>query len=73
MCVISRFTRVRLCATLWPVRFLCPWDPPDENTGVGFHAILQDTFLTQGSNLHLLHLPHWQAGSLPLVPPGMPV
>ena len=27
-------------------------------------------FLTQGSNLCLLHLVHWQAGSLPLAPPG---
>ena len=25
---------------------------------------------TQGSNLNLLHLLHWQAGSLPLAPPG---
>ena len=27
-------------------------------------------FLTQGLNLCPLHLLHWQAGSLPLVPPG---
>ena len=27
-------------------------------------------FLTQGSNLCLFHLRHWQAGSLPLAPPG---
>ena len=27
-------------------------------------------FQTQGSNPHLLCLLHWQAGSLPLVPPG---
>ena len=27
-------------------------------------------FLTQGSNMRLLHLLHWQAGSLPLAPPG---
>ena len=26
-------------------------------------------FLTQGLNLHLLRLLHWQVGSLPLVPP----
>ena len=26
-------------------------------------------FLTQGSNPHVLYLLHWQAGSLPLVPP----
>ena len=27
----------------------------------------------QGSNLHLLHLLHWQAGFLPLAPPGKPI
>ena len=32
------------------------------------HALLQGIFLTQGSNLHFLHLLHWQAGSLPLAP-----
>ena len=30
-------------------------------------------FLTQGSNLSLLCLLHWQAGSLPLVLSGKPV
>ena len=29
-------------------------------------------FLTQGSNLAVLYLLHWQAGSLSLVPPGIP-
>ena len=29
-------------------------------------------FPTQGSNLRLLSLLHWQAGSLPLAPPGKP-
>ena len=33
-------------------------------------ALLQGVFLTQGSNLHLLCLLHWQADSLPLAPPG---
>ena len=32
---------------------------------------LQGIFPTQGSNPHLLGHLHWQAGSLPLVPPGM--
>ena len=48
---------------------LCPWDSPGKNTGVGCHALLQGISLTQGSNLRLLHLLHWQAGSLPLEPP----
>ena len=34
--------------------------------------LLQGIFLTQGLNPHLLYLLHWQAGSLPLVPPGKP-
>ena len=55
---------------LQPVRLLCPWDSPGKNTGVGCHALLQGIFPTQGSIPHLLHLLHWQAGSLPLAPPG---
>ena len=42
---------------------------PGKNTGAGCHAPLQGTFLTQRSNLSLLYLLHWQAGSLPLAPP----
>ena len=62
------------CATLWslwtePARLLCPWKSPSENTGV---PSSRGYFLTQGSNPHLLCLLHWQAGSLPLVPPGKP-
>ena len=51
---------------------LSPLDSPGENTGVGCRALLQGIFLTQGSSLCLLCLLHWQAGSLPLVPPGKP-
>ena len=32
-----------------------PWDSPSKNTGEGFHSLLQSIFLTQGSNLGLLH------------------
>ena len=49
---------------------VCPWDSPGKNTGMGCHALLKGIFLTQGSNPHLLYLPHWQMGSLPLAPPG---
>ena len=38
---------------------------------MGCHALLQGIFPTQGSN-HVSCLLHWQAGSLPLVPPGRP-
>ena len=40
------------------------------NTGVGYHALFQGIFPTQGSNLLCLLL--WQSGSLPLVPPHLP-
>ena len=49
-----------------PTRFLCPWNSPGKNTGVGCHFLLQGIFLTQESNLCLLHLLHWQMDSLPL-------
>ena len=54
-------------------RLLCPWDSPGKNTGVGCHFLLQGIFPTQVSNPCLLSLLHWQAGSLPLVPPGKPI
>ena len=47
-------------------------DSPGKNTGVACHALLQVIFLTQRSNLSFLCLLHWQAGSLPLAPPGKP-
>ena len=36
-------------------RFLYPWDSPSKNTGKGCHSLLQKIFLTQGSDLGLLH------------------
>ena len=45
---------------------------PGKNTGVGHHALLQGIFPTQGSNLRLSCLLHWQVDSLPLAPPGKP-
>ena len=47
-----------------------PWGFPGKNTGVGCHILLQGVFQTQGSNPYLLHLLHWQAGSLALAAPG---
>ena len=41
-------------------------DFPGKNTVVVSHFLLQGIFPTQGSNSCLLHLLHWQAGSLPL-------
>ena len=46
-----------------PTRFLCPWDFPGKNTGVGCHFLLQGIFPTQVSNPRLVHcrwiLYHW--------------
>ena len=65
----------QLCMTLCDPkdcsRLLCPWNFPGKSAGVGCHFLLQEIFLTQGSNRHLLH---WQVDSLSLShqrsPPG---
>ena len=58
---------------LWPhglycTRLLCPWNSPEENTGVGYYSLLQGMFPTQGLNLSLLlcrqilyHLSHQES------------
>ena len=46
-----------------------PWDFPGKDTGVGRHFLLQEFFLTQSSNPHLLH---WQGNSLSLRHLGSP-
>ena len=40
---------------LQPARFLCPWNSPGKNIGLGCHALLQGIFPTQRSNLRLLY------------------
>ena len=72
--MLSCISYVKLFATLWILapRLLHPWDSPSKNIGVSFHALLQGIFLTQGLNPRLFCLLHWQAGSLPLAPPGKP-
>ena len=71
--LLSYFSPVWLFVTPWAIARhapLCPWDSPGKNTGMGCHFLLQGFFLTKRSNPCLLHLLHWQAGSLPLAPPG---
>ena len=46
------------------------WDFPD--TGVDCPTLFQRIFPTLGLNPRLFSLLHWQAGSLPLAPPGKP-
>ena len=58
---------------LQPARFLCPWDSPSKNTGVGCHFLLQGIFLTQRLNLGYLCLLHWQADSLSPYHLGSPI
>ena len=56
------------CRALWhhglsSLRLLCPWDFSGKYTDMCCHFLLQKIFLTQGSNLCLLHcrqiLYHW--------------
>ena len=49
-----------------------PWDSAGKNTGVGYHALLQRIFSTQGLIPYLLWLLHWQEGSLPPEQLGKP-
>ena len=70
--VLSRLSQIRLCN---PMDCSLPGsrvhgDSPGKNTGVGCRALLQGIVPTQGSNLHLSCLLHWQEGSLPLAPQG---
>ena len=74
------------CEAMWPwavSNFLWPLDC--SRPGSSVHGILQarmpewvaishcrGIFLTQGSSPHLLHLPHWQADSLPILLHGKP-
>ena len=41
--LLSRFSRVRLCATPWTSAHQAPhpWDSPGKNTGVDYHFLLQ--------------------------------
>ena len=47
-------------------------DSPGKNTGVSYHALLQEIFPIWGMNLHLPVSPALQADSLPTEPPGKP-
>ena len=59
----------QLCLTLCnPMDCSPPWDSLGKNTGVHCDFLFQ-IFLTQGSNMHLLH---WQVDSLPLSHLGIP-
>ena len=73
-CVLSRFSRVWLFATLWTLARQAP-------LSMGFSrweywsrlpCLPPGDLLDLGANLCLLHLLRWQVGSWPLAPPGKP-
>ena len=73
--VLSHFSHVQLFATLWTIAHQAP-------LSMGFSRLEYWSGMLcpppgdvpiQGSNLPLLCLLHWQAGSLPLVPPRKPM
>ena len=72
-----------LCAQSCPTS-VAPWTTaakllyllnfPGKNPGVGFHFLgIEPRDSTQGLNLCLLSLLHWQVDSLSLAPPGKPI
>ena len=73
-CMLSCFNRVRLFEAPRTVAHQAPQSMgfSRQEYWVGCHSLLQVIFPTQGSNLHLLRLLHWQVGSLPLATPGEP-
>ena len=73
-CMLSRFSCIQLFETLWTVACQAPLSMgfSRQEYWMGCHSLLQGIFPTQGSNLCILCLLHWQVGSLPLVPPGKP-
>ena len=72
VCVLTHFSHVRLFAVLWIVACQAPLSTgfSRQEYWMGGHAPLQGIFPTQGLNPCLLCLLNWQAGCLPLVPPG---
>ena len=67
MCVHTCAQLLQSCLTLCDPMDCSPLGSSVHgDTGVGWHALLQGIFLTQGSNPRLLCLLHWQVGSSPL-------
>ena len=52
----------------YPIKFLCPWDSADKDTGMGCPSLLQGIFPSQVSNPS----PALQADALPLSHQGSP-
>ena len=64
----SRARHVQLFATPWTIAHQVPLSMGfSRQEDWSFHALLQEIFPIQGSNLSLLHLLNWQEGSLLLM------
>ena len=63
---------VCVCVQMCPICNPIDWNPPESYIGADCLFLLQGIFLMQGSNLHLLCLPHWQKDSLSLHHLGSP-
>ena len=70
-CVLNCFSCAWLFATLWTMTGQAPLPMGffRQEYRSGLTGLLQKIFQTQGSELNLLCLLHWQAGYLPLVKP----
>ena len=42
--LVNVLSHIKLFATPWTCRLLCPWDFPGKNNGVGCHFLLQEIF-----------------------------
>ena len=69
--MLTHFSHVD-SVNLWTVARLAPLSMgfSSKNTRVGCHNLLQGIFPTQGLNLYLFSLLHWQVGFLSLAPSG---
>ena len=65
VCVCSALSCAQLFATqgLLLTRFLCPWNFPDKNSGVGCFFPLQGIFSARGLNPYLQYVLHWPVDS----------
>ena len=74
LCVQSCFSHVQVFATLRTVAcgFLCPYNSPGKNTGVGYHALLQGNLPNPGIKPASLEAPALEADPLPAEPSGKP-
>ena len=70
----NHFSRVRLFATLWTVTHQAPLSVgfPRQEHWSRLPVLSPGDLPNPGTDPSLLHLLHWQVGSLPLLPPRKP-